>query len=138
MLAQRPFTDEPQLFENADRFWTRLGRKEWLRAFRHHPPIGSKRARSKQSNAARQMSAREQLAAAQSSPETLAAMHAANHAYQTTFGYVFLICATGKSAEEILDSLRERLANSAEAELRVAAEEHRKITRLRLEKLLNS
>jgi allantoicase len=138
MLAQRPFADEAQLCENADRIWSRLDRKEWLRAFRHHPPIGSKRAKSKQSNVARQLSAAEQSAAAKSSPETLAVMHAANQAYQATFGYVFLICATGKSAHEILKSLQERLSNSPETELRVAAEEHRKITRLRLEKLLNS
>jgi OHCU decarboxylase len=138
ILAQRPFTDDAQLFENADRIWTRLDRKEWRRAFRHHPPIGSKRARSKQSNAARQLSAGEQSAATKSPPETLAVMHTANQAYQATFGYVFLISAMGKSADDILKSLQERLSNSPETELRIAAEEHRKITRLRLEKLLNS
>ncbi len=138
MLAQRPFADDAQLFENADRIWARLGRKEWLRAFRHHPPIGSKRAKSKQSNAARQMSAGEQSAATKSSPETLKVMQAANQAYQATFGHVFLICATGKSADDILKSLQVRLSNSSDTELRVAAEENRKITQLRLEKLLNS
>ena len=64
--------------------------------------------------------------------------HAANQAYQATFGYVFLICATGKSGDEILQLLRQRLANDPETELRVAADEMRKIMRLRLEKLLNS
>jgi 2-oxo-4-hydroxy-4-carboxy-5-ureidoimidazoline decarboxylase len=63
---------------------------------------------------------------------------AANQAYHATFGYVFLICATGKSGDEILQSLQQRLANNPEIELRVAAEEMRKIMRLRLEKLLNS
>jgi allantoicase len=138
MISQRPFAEDANLFESAEKIWTQLGRKEWLRAFRHHPPIGSKRSKSKQSGTARQWSAGEQSAAQTSSPETLAVLAAANQAYQATFGYVFLICATGKSGDEILRSLRQRLANDPEIELRVAAEEMRKIMRLRLEKLLKS
>jgi allantoicase len=138
MISQRPFAGDANLFESADKIWTHLGRKEWLRAIRHHPPIGSKRGKSKQSIVARQWSAGEQSVAQTSSPETLAILAAANQAYHATFGYVFLICATGKSGDEILQSLQQRLANNPEIELRVAAEEMRKIMRLRLEKLLNS
>jgi OHCU decarboxylase len=68
----------------------------------------------------------------------LEALAAQNRAYAEKFGYVFLICATGKSSEEILNTLRQRLPNDPDTELRVAAEEQRKITRLRLEKLLES
>jgi allantoicase len=136
MLAERPFRDVAQILESGDRIWAELDQKEWLRAFRHHPPIGSKRAKSKQSASARQSSASEQSAAQSSPAESRAALATANQKYQATFGHVFLICATGKSADEILKSLHERLSNSPETELRVAAEEHRKITRLRLEKLL--
>jgi allantoicase len=136
MLAGRPFRDVAQILESGDRIWAGLDQKEWVRAFRHHPPIGSKRAKSKQSASARQWSAGEQSVSQKSSAESRAALAAANHKYETTFGHVFLICATGKSADEILKSLHERLSNSPETELRVAAEEQRKITRLRLEKLL--
>lgn len=138
MAEQRPFKDVAHIHESAVRIWAGLDQKEWLRAFRHHPPIGSKRAKSKQSVSARQWSAGEQSAAKKSSTESLKLLAAANQAYQSTFGYVFLICATGKSAEEILKGLQERLSNPPETELRVAAEEQQKITRLRLENLLNS
>jgi 2-oxo-4-hydroxy-4-carboxy--5-ureidoimidazoline (OHCU) decarboxylase len=76
--------------------------------------------------------------AQKASAETLKVMAAANGAYKATFGHVFIICATGKSSEQILKSLQERLGHDAETELRIAGEEQRKITRLRLEKLLGS
>jgi allantoicase len=138
MISQRPFADDSELFERAERIWAQLDPKEWLRAIRHHPPIGSKRGNSKQSGTARKWSAGEQSVAQTSSAETLAVLNAANEAYRATFGYVFLICAAGKRGDEILQSLRQRLANDPETELRVAAEEMRKIIRLRMEKLLNS
>ena len=138
IISQRPFTEDAKLFESADEIWERLDPRERLRAIRHHPPIGSKRGSSKQSGTARKWSASEQSAAQTSSAETLAVLNAANQAYRATFGYVFLICAAGKNGDEILQSLRQRLANDPETELRVAAEEMRKIIRLRLEKLLNS
>jgi allantoicase len=138
LLAQRPFADEASMFQHADRIWVRLDHREWLRAFRHHPPIGGKGARSKQSGAARQWSRTEQSGVKNLAPETQAVLAAANQAYQATFGYVFLICATGKSGDELLKNLQGRLSNDPETELRVAAEELRKIMRLRLEKLLKS
>jgi allantoicase len=138
MISQRPFAGRSDLFETAERIWAQLDPKEWLRAIRHHPAIGSKRGNSKQSGTARKWSAGEQSVAQASSAETLAVLNAANQAYHATFGYVFLICATGKSGDEILQSLRQRLPNDPDTELRVAAEEMRKIIRLRMEKLLNS
>jgi allantoicase len=138
MISKRPFVDDAKLFESADKTWTHLDPKEWLRAIRHHPPIGSKSGRSKQSGTGRNWSASEQSAAQKSSPETLSVLAAANTAYQATFGYVFLICATGKDGDEILHSLQQRLANDPETEFRVAVEEMRKIMRLRLEKLVNT
>jgi allantoicase len=136
VLAQRPFADEPALHAVVEKIWSQLNHKEWLRAIRHHPPIGGKISKSKQGAAARQWSANEQSAAQNSSPETLAVLRAANQAYRATFGYVFLICATGKGGDEILQSLRQRLANDPETELNIAAEELQKIMHLRLEKLL--
>ncbi len=136
MLAMRPFPDLGTVLDMADKVWTGLQREDWLEAFKHHPAIGEKQAKAKQSVAARRWSAGEQSAAQKAPPEELEALAAANREYQAKFGHVFLICATGKSSGEILKNLHERMSNDPEAELRVAAEEQRKITRLRLEKLL--
>ncbi len=136
MAAHRPFTDESQLFEAADKTWSVLAREDWLEAFQHHPPIGETRAAAKQSATASRWSAREQFSAQKAEPGVLEALAAQNRAYAEKFGYVFLICATGKSSEEILNALRLRLPNDPDTELSIAAEEQRKITRLRLEKVL--
>jgi OHCU decarboxylase len=136
MLEMRPFPDLEYVLDTADKVWAGLERADWLEAFRHHPAIGEKRGNAKQSATARRWSAGEQSAAQKAPQKTLAALAAANVEYQAKFGRAFLICATGKSSEEILKNLQQRLSNDSEAELRITAEEQRKITRLRLEKLL--
>ena len=136
VLARRPFSDAAGLYDASDDAWAALQREDWLDAFRPHPAIGGKKAAAKQTDTARRWSEGEQSVAQKASPDTLAALAAANQAYQTTFGHVFLICAADKTSEEILQALRQRLANAPEVELRIAAEEQQKITRLRLEKLL--
>jgi allantoicase len=136
MAALRPFAGESELFEAADKTWSTLAREEWLEAFLHHPPIGETRASAKQSATASRWSAKEQSSTQKAAPEVLEALAAQNRAYAERFGYVFLICATGKSSDQILNSLRQRLPNDPDSELRIAAEEQRRITRLRLEKLL--
>ena len=138
VLAQRPFAGAAQLGDAADIAWRNLSRQEWLAAFRHHPAIGAKKANARQSSTARRWSAGEQSNARKATPPTLAALAAANRSYRAKFGYVFLSCATGKTGEEILTQLEQRLSNGPAAELNIAAEEQRKIMRLRLEKLLES
>lgn len=138
MVACRPFVGEADLFEAADKTWSTLAREDWLEAFLHHPPIGQTRAGAKQSATASLWSAKEQSSAQKAAPRVLRALAEQNRAYAEQFGYVFLICATGKTSVEILDAVRRRLPNDPDTELRVAAEEQRKITRLRLEKLLES
>ncbi len=138
MLKHMPFPDTLYVLDSADKIWGALGREDWLEAFRHHPAIGAKRGRKEQSAAARRWSKGEQSVAQKSDTETVAALSAANQSYEARFGHVFLICATGKTSEEILRSLQHRLSNDPEVELRIAAEEQRKITRLRLEKLFAS
>jgi allantoicase len=135
MAARRPFAGESELFEAADKTWSALAREDWLEAFQHHPPIGETRAKAGQSTTASRWSAKEQSSAQKATPEVLEALASQNRAYAEKFGYVFLICATGKRSEEILNALRQRLPNDPDAELRIAAEEQRKITRLRLEKV---
>jgi allantoicase len=138
MLGQRPYESSARFSEAVEQSFEKLRRRDWLESFRHHPPIGGKKPKAKQSSTSRRWSAGEQATAQKAQPETLAVLAVANQAYEAAFGYTFLICATGKTSEEILKELEQRLGNDPEIELRVAAEEQKKITRLRLEKLLES
>jgi len=136
MADLRPFPTSPDLFHVADESWLALKPQDWLEAFRHHPSIGGKRAKAKQSATSTGWSAKEQSVSQTAAPDVLAALAVENKVYAKKFGFVFLICASGKNGEEILHAIRHRMANTPEVELRVAAEEQQKITRLRLEKLL--
>jgi allantoicase len=128
-----PFRGEDELFAAADSIWWSLSHKDWLEAFHHHPPIGGKKAKGHQSEVAKKLSKGEQSTAQTAPSEVLRALKDANKLFTEKFGYVFLICATGKTSEEILSSLKQRLDNDPETELRVAAGEQNKITRIRLE-----
>ena len=138
IARQRPFGNLAQLLDASDRVWLALKNNDWLEAFSHHPPIGAKRGTKPQSTKARNWSKGEQSQAQKASPEALEALAEMNRLYSDRFGYVFLICATGKSTDEIANALQQRLSNEPETELRIAAEEQRKITRLRLEKLFST
>lgn len=135
MVDGRPFQDTHELMLAADHVWWSLDAPDWLEAFSAHPKIGEKKAQPAPSASSR-WSEQEQSGAAQASQETLAALLQANHDYERRFGYIFIVCATGKSAEEMLALLQERLKNEPDTELRIAAEEQRRIMNLRLEKLL--
>lgn len=130
MLARRPFATKAALLEAADEEWWKLEYHDWLEAFSHHPRIGDRNA----SGAA----SREQSGVRTARDVQLLELEQLNRLYEEKFGFVFLIFATGKSADEMLDALRVRLQNRREAELRNAAGEQAKITRLRLEKLLTA
>ena len=136
MGERRPLATLGELYAAADTLWQSAGRSEWLAAFLAHPEIGERRAAHGQTEAAAAWSAAEQAGTGDAEAATLEALAAANHAYRERFGHIFIVCAAGKSADEMLALCRQRLANDPEHELAVAAEEQRKITRLRLEKLL--
>ncbi len=136
MTAARPFANVDELLMKADRTWSALGFDDWLEAFRSHPKIGEKKAAAAQSKEAQQWSAQEQSGIDHAAADTMAALAEGNRDYEHRFGFIFIVCATGRSSEEMLAILRARLQNDAETEIAVAAEEQRKITRLRLEKLL--
>ena len=136
MAASRPFATPPDVLAASDAAANAAGPDDWREAFRHHPRIGERAAERPQSAAAQAQSAREQSAAEAASVEGLAALAEGNRAYQDRFGHVFIVCASGKTAPEMLAMLRDRLKNDPDTELRVAADEQRKITRLRLERLL--
>ncbi|MDQ5873647.1 MAG: 2-oxo-4-hydroxy-4-carboxy-5-ureidoimidazoline decarboxylase [Acidobacteriota bacterium] len=134
VAAARPFGSEADLGEASDRIWRGLSRADWLEAFAAHPKIGSSVAAGPAQS--RAWSLEEQRGASGASSETLADLAAANRAYEGRFGHIFIVCASGRTADEMLELARQRLGNDAESELALAAEEQRKITRLRLEKLI--
>jgi allantoicase len=156
MTAARPFTDAAALAAAADRVWDTLDPDDWLEAFATHPRIGERAAAGSAdaggAGSAPGLSERalgasapapgaswsgaEQAGVDHADPAVLAALVEGNLAYERRFGHVFLISASGRKAEELLAALHDRIDNDPEVELRVAAAEQRKITRLRLEKLL--
>lgn len=131
----RPYASLETLITNANNTWWALDREDWLEAFRSHPKIGEKKAAAPVSDQSRQWSGQEQAGVATASRETADALAALNWAYEQKFGFIFIICATGRSTEEVLDSLKKRLENDTETELPIAAAEQSKITELRLKKL---
>jgi OHCU decarboxylase len=138
MTEARPFANFDELFSKADEIGRSLQKDDCLEAFRAHPKIGEKKAATAQSHEAQNWSAQEQSAVATASAETASRLAEMNREYQDRFGFIFIVCATGKSSEEMLSILNSRIANDRETELQAAAEEQRKITRLRLEKLLKT
>ena len=137
LLTQRPFASTEALFKAAAGVWTQMEKADMLEAFSHHPEIGSDIASLRQRFASTAAwSSAEQAGVAGADDATLEALRDGNVRYREKFGYVFLVCATGKTAAEMLALLRARLAHDPDAELQVAAAEQAKITRLRLEKLV--
>lgn len=136
MTAARPYPGLNELITNADRIWWSLDSEDWLEAFHSHPKIGEKKAAAPTAVEAQQWSEEEQAGIRDSAQQTLAALAKLNQTYEEKFGYIFIVCASGKSSEDMLAILRARLENNADAELRVAAAEQAKITQLRLGKLL--
>lgn len=137
LAARRPFLDKNQLFAAADSIWAGLKRPEWREAFARHPKIGNKKAAAKKFAATRAWARKEQAGAVRAPGAVLEELAEKNRRYETKFGYIFIVCALGKTAEEMLDLLRERLNNTAETEIALAAAEQAKITKIRLEKLIN-
>ena len=123
----RPFASWDALVETANRVWSALDARDWLEAFSAHPRIGERKAG---------WAAQEQSGTRGASEETMRALADENRAYEQKFGFLYLVCATGRSADEMLAGLRARMQNDRDTELRIAAAEQAKITALRLEKLV--
>ena len=134
LVAARPFAREEELFKASDRIWMMLTETDWNEAFRSHPRIGASHAQSASAQSLR-WSAGEQAAVGED-VSVQAALHTVNVAYEAKFGRIFLVCATGRSAAEILGILERRLQNEPHSELLEAAEQQRRITQLRLRKWL--
>ena len=135
VAAGRPYYNFDEVLATSDRVWWQLTPDDWREAFSRHPRIGDGVASAR--NTAEYWSEREQARARTGSAAALAELAELNAEYEDRFGHVFLICATGKTADQILDAARERLNHAPATELRIAAEEQRLITHLRLRKLLD-
>jgi len=130
MVMFRPFPDEQSLLAAADKMWQSLTSIDWLEAFRAHPRIGDA-TKSK-------WTADEQAGVTGADEKVLATLRTLNGEYEKKFGYLFLVCATGKTAAEMVDLLKARMTNESNVELSVAMREQAKITKLRLKKWLQA
>ena len=136
MINRRPYQNLETLVRTANDVWWSLQPDDWLEAFRSHPKIGEKKAAESVSAQSREWSGQEQSSVSNASRETVESLATLNRAYDQKFGFIFIICATGKTSEEMLAALRERLEHEPAAELEIAAGEQSKITELRLKKLI--
>ncbi len=133
MLGRRPFGSREALVAAAREEWFALSPADWREAFAHHPKIGDRDALRARFAATRHLAAREQSGVDDATDATLQALAEANREYEERFGYIFIVCASGRSADEMLEMLRSRLHNDPGREILIAAGEQAKITALRLE-----
>ncbi len=136
MLPFFPADDLVELLEDAEEQWFLCSEADWKEAFAHHPKIGDVESLKKKFASTAQWASGEQSGVNNASAQTMEALAEGNKKYEEKFGYIFIVCATGKSAEEMLAILQNRLQNNPEVEIEIAADEQNKITKLRIEKLL--
>jgi OHCU decarboxylase len=135
MVALRPIASVVELSLAADRVWSTMEEADWMEAFACHPRIGERKA-AHVSAKSQAWSRQEQSSAADAEEAVLAELAAGNALYDERFGFTYIVCATGKSAEEMLSILNRRLASERATELLEAAEQQRQITQIRLGKWL--
>lgn len=138
MRQHLPFRDVSGLLETAKSVWWSLKPEDWLEAFRSHPKIGEQKAAAEVSKASLSWSTKEQAGVSKASTATKELLADLNRRYEEKFGFIYIVCATGKSSDELLAILQERLGHDSKTELQVAAREQAQITELRLNKLLDS
>ena len=136
MVSSRPFTDTNSLRETADHIWHHLIEKDYLQAFEGHPKIGDVGSLKAKYANTKELASGEQSGANCATDDIIAELADSNSAYEEKYGFIFIVCATGKSAKEMLALLQDRLKNNRQKELEIASKEQRKIFHLRLEKLL--
>jgi 2-oxo-4-hydroxy-4-carboxy-5-ureidoimidazoline decarboxylase len=136
LVSVRPFDSVSVLSLAANSVWSELEEADYLEAFEGHPKIGDVNSLKQKYVDTKQLAAGEQAAVDTASDDEIAALARGNTDYENKFGFIFIVCASGKSAAEMLGLLQGRLTNSREQELQNAAEEQRKIFQLRLEKML--
>ncbi|HEY6802208.1 MAG TPA: 2-oxo-4-hydroxy-4-carboxy-5-ureidoimidazoline decarboxylase [Pyrinomonadaceae bacterium] len=136
MITNRPYLSVEELYLKAADLWWDLEQDDWLEAFSSHPKIGERKAATEVSTQAQEWSGQEQAGVEQAQEQTLSELARLNTEYEAKFGYIYIVCATGRSSEEMLEILKTRINNNAEDEITIAAGEQAKITDLRLRKML--
>lgn len=136
MMPFVPADDLVELLEDAEEQWWTCSESDWKEAFAQHPRIGDTASLKKKFASTADWAAGEQSGVQGADEATIRALADGNRMYEAKFGYIFIVCATGKPAAEMLELLRSRLGNTPEEEIRIAADEQNKITKLRIEKLL--
>lgn len=135
MMALRPFRSADHLFSTAEEVWLSMSEPDWREAFTHHPKIGDIDSLKAKFATTANWSANEQSGVDVASDDVLQQLKNLNEDYEHKFGFIFIVCATGKTAPEMLELLKERIGNKPVLELHNAVKEQSKITKLRLEKL---
>lgn len=136
MADARPVADENQLMWRADVIWQEMETADWMEAFATHPRIGERKAPAQATNQSAAWSAAEQSALAREDAAVLAELAEGNKRYEERFGRTYIVCATGKTAREMIKILERRMTNDDATELREAAEQQGQITALRLKRWL--
>ncbi len=137
MVGSRPFESEASIYEAASRQFHGLEESDWLEAFQHHPRIGDVDSLREKFASTAAWAGKEQGSVNDADESVIHNLKAANDKYFDHFGFIFIVCATGKSAAEMLAILEGRIGNDRSDEIGIAAAEQIKITKLRLEKLLS-
>jgi len=137
MIQSKPFLSKKDLFDKSEKNWESCDKKDFLEAFTHHPKIGDINSLKQKFANTLHWASNEQASVSNADMKTLELLQQKNIEYEQKYGYIFIVCATGKSAEEMLTILLSRLENDPNEEILVAANEQSKITTIRLNKLLN-
>jgi 5-hydroxyisourate hydrolase/2-oxo-4-hydroxy-4-carboxy-5-ureidoimidazoline decarboxylase len=137
VIASRPYKDIENLYRTSDNIWTSLREDDYLEAFTHHPQIGDIDSMKKKFASTANWAENEQKGSNQASIEVLSKLKITNQEYLAKFGFIFIVCATGKTAQQMLDLLNQRMLNDRTTEIQIAALEQNKITHLRIDKLLS-
>lgn len=138
LTKRKPFNSEEELYKKSDEIWNSLTKDDWLEAFKQHPKIGDINSLAKKFANTKQWAENEQSGVNAATNQVIEELAKYNNDYDQRFGYIFIVCATGKSAQEMLDILKSRIDNEPDKELKIAGEEQNKITKIRLDKLLKS
>ena len=136
MNQSRPFQNKNEVYQQAESIWFSLSSEDWLEAFTHHPKIGDIDSLRKKFHNTKSISKNEQSGVNDVEKSTLKNLAESNQLYEDKFGFIFIVCATGKSSDEMLALIKMRLNNNAKIEMQNAAKEQNKITQLRLKTLL--
>jgi len=132
----RPFNSIENLLNSSDAIWLNASKQDGLEACKHHPKIGDLKNLGKKFASTKDWAGSEQAGVSVAANQTIIALAEGNLLYEKKFGYIFIVCATGKTADEMLALLNDRLPNDSEVEFKIAMNEQNKITHIRLKKLL--